>query len=137
MYSGHQSASPIWSSPLPFFRRLFDPTFSRFYEKTPHAGPTNLAKPQNGKTGQILDPKIWGGTPPFLAKNGGVPPRKIRGGTPPFFGDFGPKIPKKGPKKAKKGPKMAKNDHFLTSRGTSGNGGPRASRAGAAHPPFF
>ena len=83
-------------------------------------------------------------TPPFLAKKGGSPPRKSRilGGVPPsLFRDFGgvppPKNPKKGSKKAKKGQKRPKNDHFLTSRGTSGNGGPRASRAGAAHPPFF
>ena len=101
----------------------------------------NLKK---GKKWPNAGPQNRGGTPPFLAKMGGVPPPKIPdfGGVPsPLFWGFRggppPKIPKKGSKKAKKGQKRPKNDHFLTSRGTSGNGGPRASRAGAAHPPFF
>jgi len=98
-----------------------------------------------GPTPEILD----SGNPPKIPKNGGGrgPPENPEkwGGTPPEFpGGTPPKNLQKSPKIVKKwskmvifGQKRPKNDHFLTSRGTSGNGGPRASRAGAAHPPFF
>ena len=110
---GHQSASPIWSSPLHFSADFSISQFSHIYENMSHRRTSNLAKPKKcSKMAKCWPPKP-GGYPPIFGKNGGGPPPENPGfwggHPPPFLGILGPKSPKKGqkrPKKAKKGPKM-------------------------------